>query len=378
MLHILCLPYVYLQFRLNQFKSGDIPTTLVISNRNPYTFTAEERWQFYFYCLKMYAAHLHKEIEQCGKQNVEHYKDFNKLLHEQDLEVLQHADVIGMTSTGAARMHFTLEELRCKIVIIEEAADILEAHIVATLTSSCERLILIGDHQQLRPRSADFFIEKEKNLGISLFERLINNNFPYNALQVQHRMRPEIANLICPSIYPDLKNHPSVCKYTPVRGIEKSLFFFDHKQPESNYGCSSKCNKFEAEFLLTLARHLIKNGYKPEDITILVTYLGQWQTVKEMRGKDLENVRVMVVDSFQGEESEIVLLSLVRNNNRGSIGFLSNTNRICVALSRAKQGFFIMGNMNLLCSNSTVSIISLTINIFFRFDLHLNFIWVLS
>lgn len=351
-----CLFYVYLQFRLNKHKSSGFTNKSPTNTSNPYLLSVEERWQLYFYYLNIYADHLHKEIEQCGQENVTNYKQFQKLLHEQDLQVLRHTDVIGMTSTAAARMHSTLEELRCKIVIIEEAADVLEAHVIATLNSHCQHLILIGDHQQLRPRGADYSIEKNKNLGISLFERLINNGLPCTTLQVQHRMRPEIASLIRPSIYPDLKNHPSVWKYPPVCGIEKSLFFFDHKEPESNYGCSSKCNRYEAEFLIMLAGHLIKNGYKPEEITILVAYRGQWSVVKELRGRELEKVRVMVLDSFQGEESEIVLLSLVRNNNRGSIGFLSNVNRICVALSRAKQGFYIMGNMDLLCANSTVSV----------------------
>lgn len=60
----------------------------------------------------------------------------------------------------------------------------------------------------------------------------------------------------------------------------------------------------------------------------------------------LEGMKIIVVDNYQGEESDIILLSLVRSNERGDVGFLKTENRICVALSRAKYGLYIMGNMN--------------------------------
>jgi superfamily I DNA and/or RNA helicase len=65
-------------------------------------------------------------------------------------------------------------------------------------------------------------------------------------------------------------------------------------------------------------------------------------------------MRIAVLDNYQGEESDIILLSLVRNNDENKIGFLSIENRVCVALSRAKNGLYIMGNMTQLCSDSKV------------------------
>jgi len=67
----------------------------------------------------------------------------------------------------------------------------------------------------------------------------------------------------------------------------------------------------------------------------------------------LQEVYVTVVDNFQGEENDVILLSLVRSNPEGRIGFLAAENRVCVALSRAKQGFFIVGNMDLLSAENT-------------------------
>lgn len=69
----------------------------------------------------------------------------------------------------------------------------------------------------------------------------------------------------------------------------------------------------------------------------------------------VKKIKITSVDNFQGEESKIILLSLVRNNPKGNIGFLSIHNRVCVALSRAKEGMYIMGNINLLTRQSQVN-----------------------
>lgn len=68
----------------------------------------------------------------------------------------------------------------------------------------------------------------------------------------------------------------------------------------------------------------------------------------------LQNVRITVVDNYQGEECKIILLSLVRSNKENKIGYLTMKNRICVAMSRAQQGFYIIGNMTVLCNASNV------------------------
>lgn len=194
------------------------------------------------------------------------------------------------------------------------------------------------------------------NLGISLFERFIMNKLEYSRLNIQHRMRPEISSLISPAIYPDLVDHPSVSNYPPMRGMDKSVYFIHHSEEEVAFGDSSKKNPHEAKFLVRLAQHLLFNGYAREEITILVAYLGQYYSVREeQRRVNQDGVRCAVLDNYQGEESKIVLLSLVRNNKENSIGFLKIENRVCVALSRAKEGLYIMGNMELLCRNSEVS-----------------------
>lgn len=91
-----------------------------------------------------------------------------------------------------------------------------------------------GDHQQLRPNTASMDIGSSYRLNISFFERLINNDAKWSSLSTQHRMRPEIAELICPAIYPNLTNSPSVTLYPDVKGVAKNVFFFSHTHPEKD------------------------------------------------------------------------------------------------------------------------------------------------
>jgi hypothetical protein len=135
---------------------------------------------------------------------------------------------------------------------VEEAAEVLESHIVVNLTKNCQHLILIGkgilfslemrfhmyvkcfigDHQQLRPSTASFVLGRKYNLEISLFERMFKNNVNCYRLNVQHRMRPEISKLITPSIYEVLHDHESVNEFPDVKGIAKNLYFINHSYPE--------------------------------------------------------------------------------------------------------------------------------------------------
>lgn len=293
------------------------------------------------------------------EQHQKTYRRYLEIREINDTDVMKNRLVVGMTTTGAARLQPILRSLKCRIVVVEEAAEVLESHVTVSMTNHCEHLILIGDHQQLRPSTADHRIETNFNLGISMFERMIMNKMQCHVLGTQHRMRPEIAKLISPHIYPTLENHSFVNSFPPVLGMDSSLYFIHHEHPESGSQDESKSNLHEAKFLLNLAAYLIKNGYHPEDVTILSAYSAQMLLLREERKNGdliLRNVKINVLDNYQGKESKIILLSLVRNNQAGKIGFLKIENRVCVALSRAREGFYMMGNMDLLCEKSDVSL----------------------
>ncbi|CAG8518315.1 8660_t:CDS:10 [Diversispora eburnea] len=218
----------------------------------------------------------------------EHFKDYQKIADEmkrekirEDLAILNKARVVGMTTTAAAKYHELLINLKPKIMIIEEAAETLEAHIATALTPYTEHLILIG----------------------------LTKFLPLTKLTEQRRMRTEIRELLTP-IYGDvLTDHPQVKEYPKVQGIVEDLFFFDHTEEEQTIPSSMK--------------DLLR---------------------KETRlCPQLKSIRVSSVDGFQGEENEIIILSLVRSREP-----------LCVALSRAKHGLYIFGNASQLSKQSVL------------------------
>jgi superfamily I DNA and/or RNA helicase len=168
-------------------------------------------------------------------------------------------------------------------------------------------------------------------------------------------MHPEICKLMR-HFYDNLENHKSVLiDRPPIIGVKQNLFFINHNHPEETFvEGNSKQNKFEAEYILALAYFLVKQGYETSKITILVMYLGQRALISRMLknssySKPLHGIHINVTDSFQGEENDIILLSLVRSMNKNNtIGFLKIHNRICVALSRARCAMYVVGNLNFL------------------------------
>ncbi|XP_055679401.1 NFX1-type zinc finger-containing protein 1-like [Lutzomyia longipalpis] len=280
------------------------------------------------------------------------------------------ARIIGMTTSGAARNHELLELLRPQIVIMEEAAEVPESHIITTLTEFTEKLILIGDHKQLFHNfDANLY---SSNYTESLFGRLIGIGVQNVCLNVQYRMHPDIADLIRPTIYKGLKDGENVKQYKAIKGVVRNLFCISHKNLESlaeeryamlkkefpmgRNASTSKENFYEMLFTVGLANYLRQQGYQSHEVVILTTYSGQQAATASilMQFPWLKEVEVHTVDSFQGQECRIVILSLVRSNQDGNIGFLINEQRLCVLLTRAKEGLYIVGNMDLLVKKSDI------------------------
>ncbi|XP_026476066.1 NFX1-type zinc finger-containing protein 1-like [Ctenocephalides felis] len=346
---------------MREFSNGTLGnmSNIPIIARKGLRCNREEKWSLYKYFKNKMKTKIEHEITHLSAQIQNLKKQHAEICQIDDIAILQEAKVIGMTTTCAARLQASLNVLKIPIVIIEEAAEVPESHIIVSLTQHCEHLILIGDHLQLKPSTAAYKLCRYYNLDISLFERMLNNKMNCVQLNVQHRMRPEIASLVCPNIYEDLQNHESVLEYPEVVGVTKSLYFIKHNVFEDQLNDDdnvTKKNSFEAALIVRLCRYLCLQGYDPTKITILTTYLGQMFLIKSLIRREnlLEDVKVTVVDNFQGEENEIILLSLVRSNSEAKIGFLKTENRVCVALSRAKIGFYIIGNMDNLVASSKI------------------------
>lgn len=276
---------------------------------------------------------------------------------EKDEPILKGQKIIGMTTTGLSKYRGLLAALQPRVVLIEEAAETLEAPVTVACMPSLEHLILVGDHKQLRPHTHVSAHENEPwFLNVSLFERMVNNKVEWATLRKQRRMIPEIRRLLHP-IYGNLiKDHPSVtdpeCRPdVPGMGGVNS-FWFTHSWTEGRDDLMSCHNEDEAKMIAGFVEYLSYNGVQPQDITILTFYNGQRKKLlQELRSRIvLRDCRftVVTVDSYQGEENKVVILSLARSNDHGQMGFLSVENRVCVALSRAQCGFYIFGNALLL------------------------------
>lgn len=305
----------------------------------------------------------------------------SSLVQERDLQVLRQARVIGVTTTGAAKYNDILSASGAGVVIVEEAGEVLESHVLSSLTPETKHLILIGDHKQLRPKVESYELTTVSrngyNLDRSLFERLVMSELPSVSLEVQHRMRPTISEFVRTQTYPFLQDHESVRHYPNVHGVGNDVVFIDHDHPEDGDGeeVTTKSNHHEAELCIELVRYFLLQGYRTEQVVVLTPYLGQlWRILDLVRSRlkdvsslvserdqaDLEeadltgvnlptgprqkSVRCSSIDNFQGEEADIIIASLVRSNKKGDIGFMKEAQRVNVLLSRARHGMFLVGN----------------------------------
>ncbi|EED17574.1 DEAD box helicase involved in nonsense mediated decay, putative [Talaromyces stipitatus ATCC 10500] len=276
---------------------------------------------------------------------------------EYDYVVLKDAKVIGMTTTGLSKYRALVSALKPKIIMIEEAAETIEAPITAACVESLEHLILVGDHKQLQGSCSVRELESPPyNLNVSMFERLVRNGVDFRTMTLQRRMVPEIRRLLTP-IYDNIEDHETVNKLAKVPAMgEVRAFFFSHHWRENSDSLFSKYNHNEALMVATFFLYLVLAGLDSAHITVLTFYNGQRKKIlsllksnKHLQGRHL---KVYTVDSYQGEENEVVLLSLVRSNDQNGIGFLKIENRVCVALSRARRGFYMFGNAEHLASES--------------------------
>ncbi|XP_074653872.1 NFX1-type zinc finger-containing protein 1-like [Tubulanus polymorphus] len=337
-----------------QLQSQDIMTDAQVNRvRSLWRLPIAERWRMYRSFVQKFIKASNDQSNELQLKYSQAAERMKEITSRTDLMILQNSKIIGMTTTGAARCQRLLQEIKPKIVIVEEAAEVLESHIITSLSEGCEHLVLIGDHKQLRPSATVFKLAKNYNLEISFFERMINNEVEYKCLSYQHRMRPSIAAMMS-FIYPELRNHIEVQSYENIKGIVSNVFFINHKQLEATEDeLQSHYNVHEAEYISKLCRYLIMQGYNSNQITVLTPYSGQLHQLKRfMPKREFEGVRVTLVDNYQGEENDIILLSLVRSNKNGSIGFLKIENRVCVALSRAKKGLYVIGNIDHLALHS--------------------------
>ncbi|KAM6493100.1 hypothetical protein JOM56_011234 [Amanita muscaria] len=225
-----------------------------------------------------------------AKQYDELIHQLERKLSERDTHTLQSKRIIGCTTTAAAKYSELLQSVSPSVLLVEEAGEILESHILTALGREKNKLILIGDHKQLRPKVKSYPLTVEKGDGFdlnrSLFERLVLKGYPHTALSQQHRMRPEISALIRHLTYPNLVDAPGTQGRPDLRGVTDNLIMIHHSKPEDEIteiadraegARPSKQNTHEVQMVLKIVRYLSQQGQGTDNMVVLTPYLGQLQ-----------------------------------------------------------------------------------------------------
>ncbi|KAG2151416.1 SEN1 N terminal-domain-containing protein [Suillus clintonianus] len=300
---------------------------------------------------------LTQQFDRLKDKQKSDYRTLDALRRRVRTEVLQEADVICCTLSGAG--HETLEQLDFEMVIIDEAAQSIELSSLIPLKFRCQRCIMVGDPQQLPPTVLSQEACKYR-YNQSLFVRLQKHRpDAVHLLSIQYRMHPDISRLPSRVFYqgrlldgPDMDvktkqpwhSHPKFGTYR--------FFNVNQGQEVSTTGHSLK-NTTESQVALALYARLCKE-FSDVDfdfrVGIVSMYRGQvleLQRAFEQRfGRDIKGkVHFHTVDGFQGQEKDVIILSCVRAGpGVQSVGFLSDVRRMNVAMTRARSSLFILGH----------------------------------
>ena len=292
-------------------------------------------------------------------------------------ELLGEARVIACTLVGSA--HRLLEGMKFGTLFIDEAAQALEAACWIPMRRA-SRVILAGDHCQLPP-TVKSIAALRAGLGKTLMERIAENKPEVvTLLKIQYRMNEEIMRFSSDWFYhgevesaPQIKYRSILEDDSPITWIDTSNeenqvtiegddVVLGEKRDDMNFheqfvGESfGRINKAEADLtLLTLAEYLTQVGKRRVleesiDVGIISPYRAQVQYLKRLLKKYeffkpyRRLISVNTVDGFQGQERDVILISLVRSNDEGQIGFLKDLRRMNVAMTRARMKLIILGD----------------------------------
>jgi ATP-dependent RNA/DNA helicase IGHMBP2 len=272
------------------------------------------------------------------------FAEARRLEDRAEADVLARAPVVCATLTGLETK--VLSGRRFALAVIDEATQAVEpAAYLALLRAG--RAVLAGDHLQLPPTVLSPAAQAG-GLSLSLFERLLARPQPLSVtLEEQHRMHEQIMRYPSDALYGGkLRAHPSVAAAhldkAPLELVDTAGRGFEEETPE---GSESKANAGEAELAASEVRRLLGLGVAPADIGVITPYDAQAQRLRGLLAAEVESgLEVDTVDGFQGREKDAVVLSLVRSNDQGDLGFLADIRRMNVALTRARRKLVVIGD----------------------------------
>jgi DNA polymerase III delta prime subunit len=267
--------------------------------------------------------------------------------------ILGSAAVLAATTTALDSQ--ILGTRRFDLAVIDEACQSTEPGCWIAILR-CDRVVLAGDHCQLPPTVVSREAAAE-GFGVSLFERLMELYGPGIArrLKVQYRMHRVIMEFSSREFYEgDLEADETVCSHllaglpgmaavpaaqSPLEFLDTAGAGFDEElEPDGE----SRLNRREAELVVRKVRELLEAGLAPGDVALIAPYAAQVRLLRELL--PLAGLEIDSVDGFQGREKEAVVISLVRSNPAGEIGFLADVRRMNVAMTRARRKLLMVGD----------------------------------
>lgn len=279
------------------------------------------------------------------------YRDLTKMIRKSEgiiaRSVLDEVTVIVTTLVGSAAVE--LREREFDLCVIDEASQVLEPAAWIAIRRS-RRLLMAGDHQQLPP-----VVLSENALRRTLFEKLmaLHGKSRSVMLDTQYRMDERIAAFSSTEFYGGLLRTaprpagPDLWLGSPLVFVDTAGADFGEQLGE---GSRSYCNPGEARALAEIWRQVAPNLSPGQNVGIIATYREQVRLLREQLAGVLSGLPesprpdIDTVDSFQGSERDVILISLVRSNDQGEIGFLSETRRMNVALTRARSLLVVVGD----------------------------------
>jgi len=295
------------------------------------------------------------------------YKFVEKIEEEIIREIIDKADVILSTNSSAA-LEF-IKDVEFDVAVIDEASQATIPSVLIPIAKA-KRFVLAGDHKQLPPT---ILSEEAKELSETLFEKLIQL-YPEKAkmLEIQYRMNEKLMEFPSREFYEGkIKADESVKNITladlkvrepffgePWDSIlkrEEPLVFVDTAERRDKWerqrkGSTSRENPLEALLVKEIVERLLRMGVKEEWIGIITPYDDQVDLIRSLVREEIE---VHTVDGYQGREKEVIVLSFVRSNKEGELGFLTDLRRLNVALTRAKRKLIAIGDSETLSNHPT-------------------------
>lgn len=313
--------------------------------------------------IKNYKIEFHNSVvnnedeENIKRQWEEYIETEEESKNELGELLLKSKKIIGATCVGIAKKRIGLDNMIFDLVIVDEASKALPAEILIPLIRA-KKAIIIGDQKQLPPtinsaltNEGEIELENreefEENLfSQSFFGKLFDETSPKakNMLRTQYRMPSTIGSLISKFFYDNELENGEICDFKESVYFNKNLVWLDTSNIKNCFENTSKgiFNEKEIEIIFNLVEN-IRNSKIDNKIAIITPYKEQNRRLKKYFRNKFKNVVIDTIDSFQGDEADIVIFSTTRSRIRTN--FFSTDERINVAFSRAKKNLVIVGSI---------------------------------